>query len=130
MSRRRPRRDIAEVVTLIVSIAVVAALVGGVIFVQLARGERPPAIEATASLGEVRTEGGRFYLPIEIGNTGDQAAEAVVVVVVQRVGERDIEHEILIDHLAGRATADATAILMEDPRRSEVRIEVRSFQRK
>lgn len=130
MSRRRPGRDIAEVATLIVSIAVVAALVGGVVLVQLARGERPPAIDATASLEEVRAEGGRFYLPVEIENTGDQAAEAVVVVIVQRVGDRDVEHELVIDYLAGHGSTGATAVLAEDPRRVEVRVEVRSFLRK
>ena len=130
MSRRRPGRDVAEITTLVLSIAVVAALIGGVVFVQLARGERPPAIDATASLEELRAEGGRYYLPVEIENRGDQAAEAVVVVVVQRVGERETEHEVVIDQLAGHGTASATAVLTEDPRRARVRLEVRSFQRK
>ena len=127
MSRRRPGRDVAELATLVVSIAVVAALIGGVVFVQLARGERPPVLEATASLDGTRAEGGRYYLPLEIGNRGDQAAEAVLVVVVQRVGERDVEHELVIDYLAGRGTAKATAVLAEDPRRVRVGVEVRSF---
>ena len=127
MSRRRPERDVAEIVTLVVSVAVVAALIGGVVFVQLARGERPPALEATVSLDGTRAEGGRYYLPIEIGNRGDQAAEAVLVVVVQRVGERDVEHELVIDYLAGRATAKATAVLAEDPRRVRVGVEVRGY---
>lgn len=127
MSRRRPARDAAEIVTLVVSIAVVAALIGGVVLVQLARGERPPVLEATASLERMRAEGGRYYLPIEIGNRGDQAAEAVLVVVVQRVGERDLEHELVVDYLAGHGTAKATAVLVEDPRTARVRVEVRSF---
>ena len=130
MSRRRPWRDAAELVTLAVSIAVVAALIGAVMYVQLARGDRLPAIEVRAAVDELRAEGGRFYLPIEIENTGDQAAESVLVVVIQRVGEREVEHELLIDYLAGGATADATAVLMEDPRRAGIRLEVRSFLRK
>ena len=130
MSRRRPGRDVAEIVTLVVSIAVVAALMGGVMYVQLARGDRLPAIEVRAVVDEVRAEGGRFYLPVEIENTGDQAAESVLIVVIQRVGEREVEHELLIDYLAGGGTADATAVLMEDPRRAGVRLEVRSFLRK
>lgn len=130
MSRRRRGRDVAEIVTLVVSIAVVAGLIGGVVFVQLARGERPPVLEASASLEHVRSEGGRHYLPIEVGNRGDQAAEAVVVMVVQRVGDRDVEHEVVIDYLAGNGTAKATAVLLEDPRRVQVRVEVRSFLRK
>ena len=130
MSRRKAARDLPELVTLATSVAVVAALVIGVLYVQVARGDRLPAIDATALLDEVRVEGGRYYLPVEIENTGDQAAEAVLVVVVQRVGEQDVEHELLIDYVAGGATADATVVLREDPRRVEVRVEVRSFQRR
>lgn len=130
MSRRRPRRDVAEIVTLVVSLAVVAALIGGVVLVQLARGERPPVLEASASLEGVRSDGTRHYLPIEVRNRGDQAAQAVVVVVVQQVGEREVEHELVIDHLAGRGSAAATAVVTADPRRSTIRVEVRSFQRR
>jgi len=131
MSRRaRAGRHVAEVVTLVVSIAVVALLVAGVLYVQVARGDRLPAIDVTVSLDEVRADGERFYLPVKIENTGDQAAEAVRVVVLQRVGERDLEHELLIDYLAGRGSADATAVLTRDPREAEVRVEVRSFLRK
>ena len=131
MSRRaRAGRHVAEVVTLVVSIAVVALLVAGVLYVQVARGDRLPAIDVTVSLDEVRADGERFYLPVKIENTGDQAAEAVRVVVVQRVGERELEHELLIDYLAGRGSADATAVLTRDPRQAEVRVEVRSFLRK
>lgn len=129
-ARRRAPRDFAEVVTLIVSIAVVAALVGGVLYVQLARGDRLPSIEARALLEDVRAEGTRYYLPVEVENTGDQTAEAVVVVVMQKVGDREVEHELVIDYLPGRGTADASAVLTEDPRRAEVRVEVRSFLRK
>jgi uncharacterized protein (TIGR02588 family) len=129
-ARRRPGRDAAEIVTLVVSIAVVAALIGGVVFVQLARGERPPAVNASALIDGARAEGGRFYLPIEISNSGDQAAEAVRVVVVQRIGERDVDHELLIDYLAGHGRQEATALLGDDPRRSPVTVEVRSFIRR
>lgn len=128
--RRRARRDVAEIVTLVLSIAVLAALVGGVLYVQLARGDALPAIEARALLEEVRAEGGRYYLPVEIENTGDQAAEDVLVIVIQGVGEEEVEHELLIDYLAGNGTADATAVLAEDPRSAEVTIEVRTFQRR
>lgn len=128
--RRRAGRDTAEIVTLAISIAVVVALVGGVLYVQLARGDRLPAIDARASLEEVRVEGDRYYLPVEIENTGDQAAEDVLVIVIQRVGDEEVEHELLIDYLAGHGRADAIAVLSEDPRSAEVTIEVRSLQRR
>lgn len=128
--RRRAGRDVPELLTLAFSLAIVAALVGGVVYVQVARGDRPPAIDASASLDATRAEGGRFYVPIEIENTGDQAAEAVLIVVVQRVADRDVEHELLIDHLAGHGKAEATTVLTADPRAAPVRVEVRSFQRR
>lgn len=130
MSPRRVARDVPEIVTLAISIAVVAALVGGVLYVQLARSDRLPSIDARGLLEEVRAEGSRYYLPVKIENTGDQAAEAILIVVIQKLGDREVEHELVIDYLAGRGEADATAVLIEDPRRAEVRVEVRSFQRR
>lgn len=131
MSKRESStRELPELVTLLLSVAVVLVLIGGVLYVQVARGDQPPAITAEALVDEVRVEGDRFYLPIEISNSGDQAAEAILVVVVQRVGEEDVEHEFLIDYLAGHGTADAIAVLTEDPRRAQVRVDVRSFLRR
>lgn len=131
MSKRRPpARELPELVTLLLSLAVVLVLIGGVVYVQVARGDQPPVIAAEALVDEVRVERDRFYLPLEISNSGDQAAEAIVVVVVQRVDDQDVEHEFLIDYLAGHGTADATAVLTEDPRRAEVKVEVRGFQRR
>ena len=125
---RRVSRDVPELITLILSIAVVAALVGGVAFVQLSSGDRPPAISARASLDEVRAVAGGFELEVVVRNDGDRAAEAIRLAVVQEVDGRGSEHEIEIDFLAGGATARAMAVLRSDPRRSTVRVEVRSYQ--
>lgn len=125
--RKRPDgRDIAEIVTLILSIAIVAVLVGGVAAIELT-SHRPPALSATVALEEVRAEDGRHYLPVTVRNDGDLAAEGVRVIVVQRVGDRVVEHEIVIDYLAGRGRADGVAVLAQDPRGTEVTVEVRSF---
>lgn len=129
MSRKaRGSRDIAEIVTLVLSIGIVAALVVGVVFVQLAGGERPPEITASGSLDGVRAAGDDFYLPVEVRNMGDQAADGIRIVVVQDVGGKAVEHELLIDHLAGGGVTRATAVLRADPRRSTVVVTVRSFQ--
>lgn len=127
--RRRGRkdgRDIAEVVTLVLSIIVVAVLVGGVAAVELT-SDRPPALTAEIALDAVRSDDGRFYLPVTVRNDGDQAAEAVLVVVVVRIDDREVEHELLIDYLAGHGSADGVAVLGQDPRGTEVTVEVRSF---
>ncbi len=125
---RRRSRDLPELITLILSIGIVALLVGGVVFVQLSSGDRPPAISVQASLDEVRAVAGGFELEVEVRNDGDRAAEAIRLVVVQEVEGRTSEHEIEIDFLAGGGVARATAVLRSDPRRSTVRVEVRSYQ--
>ena len=126
--RIRTVRDLPELITLILSIGIVAALVGGVAFVQLSSGDRPPVISAGASLDEARAVAGGFELEVEVRNDGDRAAEAIRLAVVQEVDGRGREHEIEIDFLAGGAVARATAVLRSDPRRSTVRVEVRSYQ--
>ncbi len=125
---RRSSRDLPELITLVLSIGIVAALVGGVAFVQLSSGDRPPVISAGASLDEIQAVVGGFQLQVVVRNDGDRAAEAIRLVVVQEVEGRTSEHEIEIDFLAGGAVARATVILRSDPRRSTVRVEVRSFQ--
>ena len=117
-----------ELITLILSIGIVALLIGGVAFVQLSSGDRPPLISAQTSLDEVRAVAGGFELEVVVRNDGDRAAEAVRLVVVQEVDGRSSEHELEIDFLAGGAVARATAVLRPDPRRSTVRVEVRSYQ--
>lgn len=128
MSRRKRRdgRDLAELVTLAVSIAVVAVLLAGVAAIELT-SDRPPKLTAELALGEVRSDGGRYYLPVTVRNDGDQAAEAVRVVVVQRIGDRDVEHELQIDYLAGHGSADGVVVLTGDPRGTELTVEVRSY---
>lgn len=124
--QRRDGRDVAEIVTLVISIAVVAVLVAGVAAVELT-SDRPPALAAEIALDDVRSDDGRFYLPVTVKNDGDQAAEAVLVVVVVRVDDREVEHELLIDYLAGHGRAEGVAVLRDDPRGSDVTVEVRSF---
>lgn len=125
---RRSSRDVPEVITLILSIGIVAALVGGVAFVQLSSGDRPPVISAGASLDEVRRVAGGFLLEVEVRNDGDRAAEAIRLVVVQEAEGRTTEHEIVIDFLSGGGVARATVVLRSDPHRSTVRVEIRSYQ--
>lgn len=124
--KRRDGRDVAELLTLVVSIAVVAVLIAGVAAIELT-SDRPPVLTAEIALDEVRSDGGRFYLPVTIRNDGDQAAEAVRVVVVHRVGDREVEHELQIDYLAGHGTADGVAVLGDDPKQGEVTVEIRSY---
>ena len=125
---RRSSRDLPELITLILSVGIVAALVGGVALVQLSSGDRPPVMSARASLDGVQAVGGGFQLEVEVRNDGDRAAEAIRLAVVQEVDGRSTEHEIEIDFLAGGGVARATAVLRSDPRRSTVRVEVRSYQ--
>lgn len=126
--KSRGSRDVAEIATLVLSLGIVAALVAGVIFVQLAGGDRPPEITASASLADVRSSANGHYLPVAVRNDGDQAAVAIRLVVTQDVDGQTIDHEIEIEFLAGGAVTRATVVLSADPRTSKVVVRVRSFQ--
>jgi uncharacterized protein (TIGR02588 family) len=120
-----PARSTAEWVTVAVSCALVAGLVGLILYLHAAGGSAPAALEARPLAEAARPVDGRFHLPIEVQNRGAAAAEGVRVRVADGSGE---DVEIDVDRLAGGATARAVVILSSDPRRAPPRAEVVAFR--
>ena len=121
-------RSVAEWVTLGISSAILLAVVGTLVYQQLSGGDDPAVIEAAARLEAVRVAGGAYYLPIEIDNRGGVTAQDVRVVVSIGSGQAERESsELLIDFLAGGATASGTAVFRRDPRQYPLEIDVVSY---
>jgi uncharacterized protein (TIGR02588 family) len=116
-------RTTAEWVSFGLSLAILAALVGSVVYLHLTSGDAPPAVEARARPEAGREVGGAYYLPIEVVNTGDRPAEQVRVRV--DVGEGS-PRELEIDRLPGGATRRATVVLRAPPA-GEPTVEVVGF---
>jgi uncharacterized protein (TIGR02588 family) len=106
------RRSAAQWTGLGISVAVVLAVVGLIVFQELTGGDRPPTIEVLPNMEALRSDADAHYLPVEIANRGDLTAENVRVRLSLPSGEAT---ELEIQFLAGGDSAEGTAVFSEDP---------------
>jgi uncharacterized protein (TIGR02588 family) len=125
---RERGRSVAEWVTLTISSAILLAVVATLVYHQLSGGDDPPVIEAIVGLEGLRAAGDTYYLPVEIANQGGATAQDVRVVISIGSDQAGRESaELLIDFLAGGATAKGTVVFHQDPRRVPLEIDVVSY---
>ncbi len=116
-------RTVAEWTTFAISAAIIAAVVGLLLYQQLAGGDRPATIVVSPRLDALRQEADAYYVPIDVANRGDKTAEAVRLRVTLDAGGSAPEiAELLIDLLAGGATAHSVAVFRADPRRGTLAV--------
>ena len=121
----RPARDggrsTAEWVTLVVSITIIAVLVGLVLTVYIFGGNDPATIEVRPVLAEVRHADGVAYLPVEVTNTGDQTAEDVSIQMTLHAGEGEpATATFTIRFLAGGEQQRGVVAFPHDPAAGEL----------
>jgi uncharacterized protein (TIGR02588 family) len=125
---RTDGRTAAEWTTLGISTAIVLALVGLVLYEDVAGGKQPPVIEVHPRLEAVRHEAGTYYLPVEIRNRGDTAAEDVRVHIALTTDRNQRQSsELRTDFLAGGASIRGVVAFQEDPSRGSLTIDGLSF---
>jgi uncharacterized protein (TIGR02588 family) len=98
-----------------------AAAVGGMVIFLLVgyltydatRSKAPPHLTAVVVRGDVREEGGLFYVPVVVTNEGDQAAVEVIVETVGGGGESSVQSAI--DFLAGGESHRIVAVVPGPP---------------
>ncbi len=113
---RKEERTTAEWVSLLVSVAIVLALVGGLIYQVFARGSHPPVIEVKPLMEEVRREGDSYYLSLDITNKGERTAENVEVMVSLDSGKGQPETmQFQVQFLDGGETENQTVIFKNNP---------------
>lgn len=78
-TKNRTERPLAEKVTFGISLALLLLLVGTLVAFQLVSGDDPAVIDVKPDFGGVRSEGGRYYLPVEVTNLGHQTPDAVQI---------------------------------------------------
>lgn len=120
---QRTKRSRAEWVSLGISAFIVLSLITLVIFNRVNRGNRPPALRASAIMEELRLHDGLYYLPVQIENNGSLAAKAVKVSGDIGGEFRDFE----IDFLDGQEKARGTLVFTRDPR-AQLRVAVISYK--
>ena len=122
-------RTAAERTTLAISIILIAALVALVTYVSITGGSEPPIVEARPLLGEIRSEGDSYFLPVAVTNREGRTAEEVLIQAELVGGDGSSEEtEFTLDFLAGGETREGTVVFTTDPAAGELTIDVASFQ--
>lgn len=126
MTQQREKRTGAEWFTFAVSSLIVLGVVA-LIAGQMRDGHAPPSISARA-VAPVREQGGKFYVPVEVTNRGDETAANVQVTVELTVdGETVTEGDQSIDFLAGGDTETLVFAVDDDPEEGELDIQVAGY---
>jgi uncharacterized protein (TIGR02588 family) len=108
-------------VTLAVSLLVVLAVAGLVVFQHFAQGTEPAVIEVAPRLEGVREEGELFYLPVDVENGGDMPVEDVAVeLTLNMEGEEPETAQFVVPFLAGDESDEYTVSFPMDPRQGEI----------
>jgi len=122
----RQARSTAEWVSFVISLLLVAAVVG-MIAVQIP-GEHGPPVPTVAQSGPVRAEGGSFFVPVEVANDGDATAQNVQVLatLTQSDGTETIADQV-VDFLASGETEKLEFVFDTDPREGELEVTVNGY---
>lgn len=120
-SGEKRQRSKAEWISLLISVAILLALVGGLVYEMLAHNSRPPSIQVQPLMEEVRHEGDSYYLSVDVSNMGDKTAESVEVMLSLDSGEGEPETmQFQIQFLDGGETDNQTVIFRNDPSQGEL----------
>lgn len=122
-------RNLAEWVTLAVSIAIVAGFVGAALHEEFFHREPPGAIIRVAlEIDQAERRGDRFYVPFDVANDGGAPAEDVTLVFEVRQGEQVVEESTaVIPFLPSDGEEAGEVVLTFDPARLEVTARVGNF---
>ncbi len=127
MGIRHTKRHPAENVTLGISIALLALLVGLIAWLEVSSSSEPPHLRVTPDFDAVEQAEGDWYLPVTVENTGDEAADSVRVDLVRPVeGEQPEVAELAYTFLAGDEQVSGTAVFDERPTEDTIEIDVHS----
>ena len=116
-----------ERVTFTVAVAILLVLAGAIVFLWI-QPRQPPSV-TVAMVGDVRLVGSQRYLTGEVGNGGDETAEAVQV-----IGELTIDGEVVaageqfIDFLSGGETEEIVFIFDRAAPEAETSLRVASYK--
>ncbi len=118
-------RTAAEWLSLGVALLVLAGVIGTVVALWQSPQQAPPHF--TLERGEVRRDGGWFYLPVTVQNTGDLTASAVTLEGTLSGDGRDETASTTFDFIPGRSTVEGVLVFTTEP--TTVTVLVRSFQK-
>ena len=117
----------AEWITLLISSALILAVVAAVGYFTIARGNLPPTFRVEPQTAETRVVEGQYYLPVTVTNTGDKPAQEVRVRVDVQSDSATETSVFTLDLLAPGAHEEGVVVFSHDPTAGDVRAVVESF---
>jgi uncharacterized protein (TIGR02588 family) len=126
-SRRSKQHDRtrAEMITLAISLLLLLGLVGGLVWLELQRGDEPAHVQVLPEFSKVEQHEGAWYLPVTIRNDGDRATDVLRVDLVRPIPGEDPEiAELEYAFVAGDEEVEGMAVFDERPTRDTIEIDV------
>jgi uncharacterized protein (TIGR02588 family) len=118
-------RTQAEWVSLIVSLLLLAGVVGLVVALWISPSGHPARFRVER--GPARSEGGRYYLPVTVINDGDATGAQVTVEGRLAVGGSEETATTTFDFIPARSSAEGVLVFSGDP--ASAAVVVASFQK-
>jgi uncharacterized protein (TIGR02588 family) len=119
-AKGNPPRTRAEWVSLIISILLLAGVVGMVVSLWLSSSNRPARFRVDR--GAIRNEAGHYYLPIRITNEGGTTGAQVTVEGKIKGAEGEESASTTFDFIPARSSAEGILIFSGEPGSAEVRV--------
>lgn len=113
-------RTTAEWVSLVVSLLLLAVVVGIVVKLWVGETDEPPRFKIET--GAARNEAGLVYLPFTLTNDGDQTAAEVTVEGKLVAGATEEISSTTFDFIPGHARQEGVLVFSADPASAEVRV--------
>lgn len=113
-------RTPAEWVSLVISLVLLAGVVGAVLALWLEGTDAPARFRVER--GAVRYEAGHYHLPITVANEGDATGAQVTVEGKLAAGGREEAPATTFDFIPGRSSAAGVLIFSAEPTAAEVRV--------
>lgn len=110
-----------------ISAALIALVIGFLIFESATIGHALPDIEVHTGTPEART--GYFAVPLEVTNKGDQTAEGVHIEVVLRSAGKEDRADLEIAFLPRRGSREAWVTFKTDPRQGTLETRVLGYEK-
>lgn len=122
----RPRSR-AEWTTLGIVVLILGILVGPLLWYAL-QPTTEASFKVTAETAMISEREGRFYVPLQVQNTGASTAEDVVIhAELTRDGQPPEEAEMTINFLSGGERTEVVAVFKDDPRDGSLEAGVTSY---
>jgi uncharacterized protein (TIGR02588 family) len=121
--------QLAEWVSLVVSVLLIVGLAGYLLYEALQSNEPLVPVEVQPSFNQVTEANGRFILPVNIANRGQQTLRSLKIEVDYRsLDSTTATIETLLDYLGERSEQTAYFYFEEDPRKLDVKVRPASYQ--